>query len=67
LNTGPVITPPAARLAGEIIDRFIHHAEIVSIQGRSYRIQNRPARRPEKHGDYDPIHHYSPEDRRRRG
>jgi hypothetical protein len=45
-------SPPAARLTGEIIDRFIHHAEIISIHGRSYRIQNRPARRPGKQGDY---------------
>ena len=45
-------TPPAARLSGEIIYRFLNHAEIISIQAKSYRIHNRRARRPGKHGDY---------------
>jgi DNA replication protein DnaC len=29
--------------ASAILDRFLHHAEIISIQGRSYRMHNRPA------------------------
>jgi DNA replication protein DnaC len=27
--------------AGAILDRFLHHAEVVQLQGRSYRMQNR--------------------------
>lgn len=27
--------------AGAILDRFLHHAEVVRLQGRSYRMQNR--------------------------
>ena len=27
--------------AGAILDRFLHHAEVVSLQGRSYRMHNR--------------------------
>ena len=29
--------------ASAILDRFLHHAEIISFQGRSYRLHNRPA------------------------
>jgi DNA replication protein DnaC len=28
-------------IAGAILDRFLHHAEVVRLQGRSYRMQNR--------------------------
>jgi DNA replication protein DnaC len=27
--------------AGAILDRFLHHAEVVQLQGRSHRMQNR--------------------------
>ena len=27
--------------AGAILDRFLHHAEVIPLQGRSYRMQNR--------------------------
>jgi DNA replication protein DnaC len=27
--------------AGAILDRFLHHAEVIRLQGRSYRMQNR--------------------------
>ena len=38
LNAGP-----GHPHAGENIDRFLHHAEIISMQGKSYRMHNRPA------------------------
>ena len=30
--------------AGAIPDRFLHHAEIINITGKSYRLQNRQSR-----------------------
>ena len=36
---GQVLGDTAA--AGAILDRFLHHAEIIRLQGRSYRMQNR--------------------------
>ncbi|MBI2918743.1 MAG: ATP-binding protein [Chloroflexi bacterium] len=36
---GQVLGDTAA--AGAILDRFLHHAEVVRLQGRSYRMQNR--------------------------
>ena len=27
--------------AGAILDRFLHHAEVIRLQGRSYRMHNR--------------------------
>jgi hypothetical protein len=28
--------------AGPILDRFLHHAQIIAIKGRSYRIKDSP-------------------------
>jgi hypothetical protein len=36
---GQVIGDTAA--AGAILDRFLHHAEVIRLRGRSYRMQNR--------------------------
>jgi len=36
---GQVLGDTAA--AGAILDRFLHHAEVIRLQGRSYRMQNR--------------------------
>ena len=35
---GQVLGDTAA--AGAILDRFLHHAEVIRLQGRSYHIQN---------------------------
>jgi len=32
--------------AGAILDRFLHHAEVVPMQGRSYRLMNRQEQSP---------------------
>jgi len=34
--------------ATAILDRFLHHAEVITITGKSYRLKNRPTK---KHGD----------------
>ena len=36
---GQVLGDNAA--AGAILDRFLHHAEVIRLQGRSYRMHNR--------------------------
>ena len=36
-----------ARRATAILDRFLHHAEVVQMNGRSYRLQDRPGTSPE--------------------
>jgi len=36
---GQVLGDTAA--AGAILDRFLHHAEVIRLQGRSYRMHNR--------------------------
>jgi DNA replication protein DnaC len=36
---GQVLGDTAA--AGAILDRFLHHAEVIRLQGRSYRMYNR--------------------------
>ena len=36
---GPMLGDTAA--AGAILDRFLHHAEVIRLQGRSYRMHNR--------------------------
>ena len=33
--------------AGAILDRFLHHAQVIAITGKSYRVKNRPARSQE--------------------
>ena len=33
--------------ASAILDRFLHHAEIINITGKSYRLQNRQSKHPE--------------------
>jgi DNA replication protein DnaC len=40
--------------ATAILDRFLHHAEIISISGRSYRLRNRAAGEPARAADGDP-------------
>ncbi len=37
-NANCATTAPAA---GAILDRFLHHAEVVPIQGRSHRLKDR--------------------------
>lgn len=37
-----------ATAAGAILDRFLHHAEVVRLQGRSYRIQHRRGMKEKK-------------------
>ena len=37
--------------ATAILDRFLHHAEIVSITGKSYRLRNRAAEQSNGNGD----------------
>jgi DNA replication protein DnaC len=34
--------------ATAIFDRFLHHAEVITITGKGYRLKNRPT---QKHGD----------------
>jgi DNA replication protein DnaC len=34
--------------AGAILDRLLHHAEIIPISGRSYRLQPKPKQPPTK-------------------
>lgn len=34
--------------AGAILDRFLHHAEVIAIKGRSYRVKDSPLLRPGK-------------------
>jgi DNA replication protein DnaC len=34
--------------ATAILDRFLHHAEIITITGRSYRLKDKAAKDPEK-------------------
>jgi hypothetical protein len=33
--------------AGAILDRFLHHAQIIAITGRSYRVKDAPAQKGE--------------------
>lgn len=37
--------------ATAILDRFLHHAEVITIAGKSYRLKNRGKDRPEEPGD----------------
>jgi DNA replication protein DnaC len=48
---GQVLADTAA--AGALLDRFLHHAEVIRLQGRSYRIQHRKGLRNKK--DVDPL------------
>src|SRR4051812_47620438 len=41
--------------ATAILDRFLHHAEVVQMNGRSYRLKDRPARSPEPSPDSKPT------------
>jgi DNA replication protein DnaC len=34
--------------ATAILDRFLHHADVITITGKSYRLKNRPTTKPEK-------------------
>ncbi len=34
--------------ATAILDRFLHHAEIITITGRSYRLKDKAAKEPDK-------------------
>ena len=46
--------------ASAILDRFLHHAEIITIQGRSYRLKDRPkAEEPQKKGRKEQLHQES--------
>lgn len=45
--------------ATAILDRFLHHAEIVSMNGKSYRLRNRAAGETPKDGADDPAAPYS--------
>lgn len=40
---GQVLSDTAA--AGALLDRFLHHAEIIRLQGRSWRVHDRQRRR----------------------
>jgi len=33
--------------AGAILDRFLHHAQVIAITGKSYRVKNAPTLSPE--------------------
>ena len=33
--------------AGAILDRFLHHAQVIAIKGRSYRVKDSPILRPQ--------------------
>jgi hypothetical protein len=35
------------RTAGTIIDRFLHHAQVIAITGKSYRVKGAPILAPE--------------------
>jgi DNA replication protein DnaC len=35
--------------ATAILDRFLHHAEVITITGKSYRLRNRPPNKPKSH------------------
>lgn len=48
---GQVLADTAA--AGALLDRFLHHAEVIRLQGRSYRIQHRKGLHNKK--DADPL------------
>lgn len=48
---GQVLADTAA--AGALLDRFLHHAEVIRLQGRSYRIQHRKGLQNKK--DVDPL------------
>src|SRR4029078_5997320 len=41
--------------ATAILDRFLHHAEVVSMNGRSYRLRDRPGSSPEAVVDSEPA------------
>ncbi len=41
--------------AGAILDRFLHHAELVQMTGRSYRLRHHPASVPESAEDSKPA------------
>jgi hypothetical protein len=41
--------------ATAILDRFLHHAEVVSMNGRSYRLRGRPGASPEAPPDSKPA------------
>jgi DNA replication protein DnaC len=41
--------------ATAILDRFLHHAEVVSMNGRSYRLRDRPGASPEASPDSKPA------------
>jgi len=36
--------------ATAILDRFLHHAEVITITGKSYRLKNRPTMKTGKNG-----------------
>jgi len=40
--------------AGAILDRFLHHAELIPIKGRSYRLRDKAARKPEPPLEQEP-------------
>jgi len=40
--------------ATAILDRFLHHAEIITITGRSYRLRNQGRQDGQAHGDQEP-------------
>jgi DNA replication protein DnaC len=42
-------------MATAILDRFLHHAEVVEMNGRSYRLRNRPGAPPEGPADSKPT------------
>jgi hypothetical protein len=33
--------------AGAILDRFLHHAQVIAITGKSYRVKNATVRNPQ--------------------
>jgi IstB-like ATP binding protein len=41
--------------ATAILDRFLHHAEVVQMNGRSYRLKDRPGTSPETPQDSKPA------------
>ena len=48
---GQVLGDTAA--AGALLDRFLHHAEIIRLQGRSWRLHDRQQRRRSTASDAD--------------
>ncbi len=43
------LTPPASLIAAAMIDRLVHHAEILALKGDSYRLRDKDLGSPPPH------------------